>query len=412
MAGNNVVCPHCRTKVAVPKDAAVIEEAHSQNQIPASRTKEDASAALRGKGREGWEVGNKPIGGDLAFREKLNSTTLPELRPGVVGTELRRANFKRRRHDELHRDFDDPEAPQRRRRRKERTRHLSFADTFVRGLVIAVILMTGVAGWMGWKLYKERHAERKPVRPTMVQSSPDEEAPGPDGPRLERRSPAEYGPALRDVVARFTSAKTVDEILPLVRDRERLEPKIRAYYSGENPWKPIEIRNNQAVDEAFAVEGDFIVLTLSLANFDDQPISLERKGDSFLVDWESFTGYGEMSWQEFMEERPRTPVLMRVIIEKGPSTEYFNGPFPDASTHSCYQLRDMSAQHQISGYVLKNSALDGKIRKHLQKAPAPAVATLRTLAIVRVSYTETTDGPHQVAITDFLENGWVFRPDN
>lgn len=410
MAGGSVVCPFCRTKVTVPKDAVVIEEAATHNPIPQSREQE-TSTSFRGRGREEWEVGNRPIGGDLSFKDRLASTAQPELQPDAPGSEMRRANFKRRKLQEVQGDFDEPDETRRRRRhRRSHNKGTEFAHTFVRGLVIAVILMAGVAAWMGWKLYQQK---QKPVQlPTYTQVKPPAPADGPDGPPLETRIMADYGPALKDTIQRFTSAKSVDDILPLIRDRERLEPKIRAFYSATNPWRPLEIRNKLDKDETFAVDGNFIVLTLTLANFDTAPISLERKGESFLVDWESFTGYGELTWSELKEKRPREPVLMRVVIDRSISTDYYNGPFSDAEAWRCYQIHDLGSQHLLSAYAAKGSPVDVKIRQHLKPMPAPANGLDRTLAVIRVRYPEESKGPHQVEITEFLEDGWVFRPDN
>ena len=221
---------------------------------------------------------------------------------------------------------------------------------------------------------------------------------------------ADYGPELRETLRKFVSAPTIDEMLPLVRDRERVEPKIRAYYTPEKPWKPLEINNTFEPGDQFTVDGDFIVLQLVLANFDQLPISLEHRGDKFLVDWESFTGWGEMSWAELTEKRPHLPVVMRVVIEKSRNTDYFNDAFSNPQTHNCYLVRDFASQHILSGYTVKDSPPDVKIRQYLQRLPEPA-EMLRTLAVVRLRYPQDAKGPQQVEIVEFLENGWVVRPD-
>ncbi len=410
MAGKHVVCPHCRTKVTVPKDAAIIEEAPAQSQIPAARTDDGMMSQLRGTGREAWEVGGRVTGGDVEFRERLHTTSAPEMQPDPDKA-MRRVNMRRKKHESLHKDFDDPEESLRRKRhRKTKNKGAAFNQTFVRMLVFFVIVLAITAGWLGWKEWHKPKPQQV-HKPTHVQNAPEEPAQSPGGTKLDMRSFAEYGPALVATVRKFVSAPTIEDLLPLVRDRQRVEAKVRAYYTTERPWKPLEINNRFEPSDQFTVDGDFIVLQLVLANFDEMPISLERKGDTFLVDWESFTGYGEMSWDEFQAKRPVLPVVMRVVVERSRNTDYWNEAFTDHTTHTCYLLRDLKNEHHLSGYALQTSPVDSKLRQYLTPLPPPA-SLQRTLAVLRLRYPPNSKGAHQVEIVEFLENGWVFRPEN
>lgn len=409
MAGKHVICPHCRTKITVPKDAPVIEEAPTQSQIPAARSDDGLISHLRGSEREAWEVGHKPLGGDLAFRERLHATSEPEMQPDPDKA-MKRVNMRRRRNERIHKDFDDPEEMRRKRHRSSKNKGAAFNRTFVRGLVTAVVVLAMAAAWLGWK---EWHKPKPNVtyKPPLVQAEPVVPDQALDGPKLETRSFAEYGPALITAVRKFVSAPTIEELIPLVRDRQRVEPKIRAYYTAERPWKPLEINNKFEPSDVFTVDGDFIVLPLILANYTEMPLSLERKGDTFLADWESFTGYGEMPWDDFQAKRPVQPVVMRVVVEKSINTDYWNDAFPDHTTHNCYRLRDLKDDHHLSGYTVKDTPPDIKLRQHLKPLAQPA-SLLRTLAVVRLRYPQNSKGAHQVEIVEILENGWVFRPDN
>ena len=100
MAGKHVVCPHCRTKVTVPKDAPVIEEAPVQSHIPAARNDDGMMSQLRGTGREPWEVGGRATGGDVEFRERLHTTSAPEMQPDPDKA-MRRVNMRRKKHESL-----------------------------------------------------------------------------------------------------------------------------------------------------------------------------------------------------------------------------------------------------------------------------------------------------------------------
>ncbi|HEX2750358.1 MAG TPA: hypothetical protein VHM91_20295 [Verrucomicrobiales bacterium] len=411
MAGSSVVCPFCRTKVSVPDDAPVIQEEASQSQIPAARAGDNMMSNLRGSGREDWEIGKRPIGGDLEFRQRLHSTSTPDRHPNAPGQpEVHRVNMRRRKHELTHGDFDDPEQASRRRsgRRKIRSHGQAFGKTMVRGLVVCVIILAGAVGWLAWNQYHKPKPESTRKPQWVQQGAVTTLEPG--GPKLETRSIVEYGAALRETVTRFVSAPTLDEMLKHVRDRARVEPKIRAFYHKDNPWHPIEIRNTFDPAESVKVDGNFITFQLSLANYDEVPIGLERKGDAFLVDWECFTAYGDLTWDELQSRRPQQPVLMRAVIEHSVNTDYFNGAFTEAKYH-CYLVRDLKSRHLISGYCLKDSPLDTVIRKHLVLQPPPS-SMYSGFAVIRLRFPENISSNNQVEITEFLQNGWIFRPDN
>jgi hypothetical protein len=408
MAGKQVICPHCRTKISVPKDAPVIAEAASQNQIPVSRQSDDLTSHLRG--HEEWEVGQRPIGGDLEFRSRLHTTGDPTMQPDP-DKDMKRVNLRRRKMERTHPDFDDTDLERRKKRRRTSRSHGSaFAETFTKMLVGAVLVLLAVVGWLGWEKWRQPRPASTPSK--LVQQGP-EIALGADGrPPLETRHFADYGPALASAVRAFAASRTVDELLPLVRDRARVEPKIRAHYTAANPWRPIEINNEFKPDDAIIVDGEFIVLDLHLPNGDTIPLTMVRSGETFLADWESFTGHGEMSWEEFREKRPQQPVLMRVIIERSIRTEYWDGFFADHTTHHCFLLRDMHSRHFLSGYTAKGSTIDNTILRVLRPAPPPANDLLTCFAIVRLAYPPGSTNPQQVHIHEFIEHGWVFRADN
>ncbi len=401
MAGKHVICPHCRTKVRVPKDAPVIQEAAEQRQIPVARVSEDMTNL---RGREEWEVGRRQIGGELNFKDRLHSTADPEMQ-----RDPNRRRHRRAAREEAVPEFDDSE---RRRRRRRRTRSGSseFARTLTTGLVIAILLLLGVIGYLAWKVW---YPKGEPLRsPGLAQQEPAALTPASDGKeKLESRHFSSYGPALAEAVRKFVAAASVEELLPLVRDRERVEPKIRAWHTGPREWRPMEINNRFEAVDASAVEGDFIVINLQLPSGGTRPLTLERHGDGFLADWESFTGYSEMTWEELRETMPRTPVLMRVVVERSPRTEYWDGVFSDHTSHHCYLLRDTDSNHFLSGYAKKDSPADVSLRRFLKPVPQEAGSS-SCFAVVRISYPPGSENRQQVQIDEVLENGWAFREDN
>lgn len=403
MAGKHVVCPHCRTKVSVPKDAPVVEEEASQSQIPVARVTEDMTNL---RGREEWEVGQREIGGELKFKDKLHATSDPEVQRDP---NRRRRKVTRRtpKHDAPD-YFDSVAGRPSGRRGKERGD--AFEKTFTKGLIAAVVVLLGVAVWLGIEKWKKPRAES--ARPPAAMQQETKLDPGADGqPKVEARTFLDYGPALALAVRKFCAAPSVEGLLPLLRDRARVEPKVRAFYSDKNPWRPIEINNTFEPSEPVLPDGEFAVVTLKLPNGDTQNLVVERSGESFLVDWESYTGHGDLTWAELREKRPVEPVVMRVVVDRGPATEYWNDAFTNHTTHRCYLLHDMKSEHFVSGYTGRDSPADLKLLQQLNESPVMEGNVRRSLAIVRVSYPAGSQSGQQVLIHEVLENGWVFRDD-
>lgn len=406
MGGKHIICPHCRTKISVPKDAPLIQEEALQNHIPSQRQHDEATSSFRGS--SDWEVGRRPIGGDLEFQSRLHTTQDPDMQPGP-DKDMKRVNMRRRRLDRTHPDFDDVER-HRKHRRKVRSRGAAMADRFTKALIVGVVILLAIVGRMAWKRLNSPQTEGTPA-PKMVQAEPPPLTPASDGrPKLETRHYADYGPALAAAVRRFVACKTAEEILPLVRDRTRVAGKITAYYNTVHTWRPMEINNKFSPDDAVAVDGDFIVVSLELPNGDSLPLTLERSGETFLADWEAFTGYGDLTWEEIRGQRPQQPVVLRAVVERGPNTEYWNDAFTNHTTHTCYLLRDAHSDNFLSGYTLKNSEVDLKLLQWIQPEPPPAKIS-RCYAILEVSCPPGSKDGRQVNIVRVLENGWVYRAD-
>jgi len=82
----------------------------------------------------------------------------------------------------------------------------------------------------------------------------------------------------------------------------------------------------------------------------------------FLVDWESLTGYGEMSFQDFRTKRPTTPVMMRTYVRL---FEYYNYEFSDSKKYLCIKLLSESGDNSVYAYCERGTPLAQWIEKDL-----------------------------------------------
>ena len=114
----------------------------------------------------------------------------------------------------------------------------------------------------------------------------------------------------------FFEAVDVEQKLAFARDPQRVRPLMESYYRSHPPvrfeWKslgwvlPVE-EQGYRLSYAQAI----------LANSEPVSLIIEELADgSFRVDWESSVRYGELDWGDFIQTRPASPKLFRVIASK------------------------------------------------------------------------------------------------
>ena len=405
MAGIPVVCPTCRTKVTVPEDARHVSEEVTPG--PSSLPSRQTEGKVR-DGYEGWEKGRRNVGEKDSFLSKIGTSPSPAARPDVEPLPQVRVNMRKKKHEQLYSADGDPEAAvteaaprrgERRKRTKIRSTGTAFSILLQRTLFVFVILAAIAAAVVGYREWKKP----APGRSGLAAGSEEVET-------LERMAYSSYRKDLEMAVAKMRSVARIEDLLPLVRDRSRVEPAIRKYYDREHPWIPLPVNARVAPDQDPAAQGNYVVVGLELEAYKVIPVSFEWTGTEFLLDWESFVGYGELRWAQFTSQRPTKPTLMRTVVKVGPSTSYFDGIFQSTEWH-CYQLTDRESEHFLYGYTKIGSEVDVQLQKAVFTALNAAAAQKESYAVMRVQYPPDAKNVRQVEITEYLENGWLIRED-
>ena len=138
-----------------------------------------------------------------------------------------------------------------------------------------------------------------------------------------------------DAVSRFLDAKTLDETLTMVRKSDGVIERIRKYHS-KNSYAPVSYRSIGENGQLSMLE-NLVSVNVLLDDFSVRSIALEKVGGRFLVDWESWVGYSKMSWEEFLEVKPRRARKFRVLISQ---VDYYNFDFSDDAAWKSFLIRD------------------------------------------------------------------------
>lgn len=199
-------------------------------------------------------------------------------------------------------------------------------------------------------------------------------------------------------VRTFCQAPTWEDLIPLIRDRERVEPLLREYYA-THPYKPAriqEIRNTQA---AFS-KGMLIVSAQAITedNYQEIPVLMSREDEGYMVDWEFVVEYNPLSWEEFRAKKPSEPIVFRTLLSPA---EYYNFQFADSKVYQCFKIDDRQLGFVgVYAYVKRDTPVSDRLEQEMrQTLPLPCMVTLQ--------FPSNPEADNLVEITEFLRKGWM-----
>jgi len=204
------------------------------------------------------------------------------------------------------------------------------------------------------------------------------------------------------VLRGFLESSSVSERLKYVRDPERVHPLMLKYYDGEG----IEPEGFSSYDKAkVEYQEGFFTTVAQTADFLDFPIALEDIGgdqkNQYLVDWESWVGYGDMKPQAMRSQKPTTPQLMRAVITVD---SYYNYHFSNDREWSCFRLEMRDSEYTFLGYAKRGGALAKKMLERMR-----AIDTEKLPFTIKVAYPANSRSEDQVEIVEILSAGWIIN---
>jgi hypothetical protein len=119
---------------------------------------------------------------------------------------------------------------------------------------------------------------------------------------------------------------------------------------------------NKARYEIDGVEILYFSYSSSRPNGTLEVAMLRGPDGKFLIDWESLTGYGEMSFRDFREQRQSKPVTLRTYVRL---FEYFNFEFSDTAKYLCIKLTSENGESSIYAYCERGTKLANWLERDL-----------------------------------------------
>ena len=151
--------------------------------------------------------------------------------------------------------------------------------------------------------------------------------------------------------------------LPLVSHSERVADLMKDYYENQGAKDPVP---GDLISKArYDIDGTEILYfsySCSRPTGSLEIAMLRGPQGKFLIDWESLTGYGEVSFQEFRSKRPSKPVLMRAYVRL---FEYYNFEYSDSKKYLCIKLMSENGDNSVYAYCERGTKLSRWIETDL-----------------------------------------------
>ncbi len=201
---------------------------------------------------------------------------------------------------------------------------------------------------------------------------------------------------------RYAEAATVAEVLPLVRDRDRVKERL------ERLWRPWGAEKRFAPGEEI---GNYIIdppprpaigLAGRKGDFSRFEMVFVREGGQLKLDWEASEGIGEVQIADLRAGTASAGGAVRAVVQP---SGFYTAEFPESGFRS-YQLADAAGDHFVWGFARQGSpvaaALDAEFNEGsvLMEKSAELRATLRLAAA-------SGRGTNCHEITEMLHKGWV-----
>lgn len=127
-------------------------------------------------------------------------------------------------------------------------------------------------------------------------------------------------PVARENLARAAAesalaAKGWRQWLPLVRDRERVEPMMRAHHEIQGHGLFAEGTSLMRVTDSGLPDRLAWYALYRLPDGEVRPAAFVWSEGAFRFDWESWSAHGSMLWREWLELKPREEQELRVYLE-------------------------------------------------------------------------------------------------
>ncbi len=209
--------------------------------------------------------------------------------------------------------------------------------------------------------------------------------------------------AATDVLQKFWHATSTDEKADYVLHKERVKPLMHNYYNEQHNVDPQS--GSMLNSSSYRINGRSVLLmTFSSARPGDvlEMALLPTSNGSYLIDWESYVGYSELSWTDFKKRRVAAPTLFRCFAAK---SDYYNYEFEDEKKFLSLNLLSPDGLFSVHAYCERTSSIGQALAQMVGQNAHYMGLTLR------LAFQEQAKSDHCVRITGIIADRWLVLSD-
>ncbi len=205
--------------------------------------------------------------------------------------------------------------------------------------------------------------------------------------------------AANALLQEFWHASNWADKMACVRDPGRVGPLMRTYYETQGNQDPVS--GSLTRSEHFRHQGQEVLMFVYVSSRPGGEVDammVAGVAGAFLLDWESYVGWGDMSFQGFKDQRPAQPQLMRVCAQADVS---YHGDFSDPEKYLGLQMLSPDGQYRFHGYCEKNSGVGNVLAEVLAHGPTQVRLTLH------LAFPAQAQPEAPVLITGLVADRWL-----
>lgn len=194
----------------------------------------------------------------------------------------------------------------------------------------------------------------------------------------------------------FLEATEVSQILPLIYNPERAEPRLRkSWPDGKITPQPF---NSVTAELDFSADGNLAGVSVDIGKLAKRRMVFLKSSDGWKIYWEFWANWSEMSWDDFRSSKPTTPVVFRVILN---DVAYYNFNFTDDKKWQSFRLTSPDSEQSIHAYAERGTEAHRRLSIREDAKNVPLMLALRF---------PEGGARDQVVIDRIMAEGWI-EPD-
>jgi len=199
----------------------------------------------------------------------------------------------------------------------------------------------------------------------------------------------------------FVAASSIKQMLPLVRQQERVGPLMTEWYA-KHPLKSGRFQSLETFRPiTLGDRASFWQIGCYLTDGTKREMIMEELPDGRIaVDWETSVVYQPMDWNDYTRTRPAGSFDFRVMLEPD---SFYSHEFANTGRWSSFRLTTLNGDSALSGYALRNSEITRYIENLVSRNRGKPVAL-----ILRLSIPPDLKSPRGVVIEKVLSEHWVY----